>query len=58
MEEILQRLDKTNGYLEQILAAVSERESKWRSTVELLASGVGIAGIVSVIEQLINWIGG
>jgi len=53
--EILKHMSKT---LDQILVVLSKPSSKLVRIFELVAVGVGVLGIFTVIDIIKNWIGG
>ena len=54
-KEILKHINET---LNRILAILQKPENRLASVFEISAAGVGILGILSIIDILKTWLGG
>jgi hypothetical protein len=56
MEDIIEQLKDINAKLDTIIDAVKKPENRMARVFEIAAAGVGILGILSVIDIIRNWI--
>jgi len=57
-EKIAEGLGSINQTLEKILGAMKKPESPFIKTLTTAGIGVGILGIIQVIDTIIKWFGG
>ena len=55
---INQALDKHNETLEKMLEIMSKPENPFAKALTLAGVGVGILGIIQVIDTIVKWFGG
>jgi preprotein translocase subunit Sss1 len=58
MERVIRKLDAINKNLESILAVIKKPENKFEKMLEYGGAGVGILGILSIVELIRTWIVG
>jgi hypothetical protein len=56
--QIIDELKKLNETADKILAAVTKEPSKGQKIVDAVATSVTIGGIVAIVAQIIQWVGG
>ncbi|GHV26937.1 hypothetical protein AGMMS4952_07830 [Spirochaetia bacterium] len=56
MEKVIEKLDDINRTLEGILAVMKKPESKFEKALEYGGAGVGILGILSIIDIIRRWL--
>jgi energy-converting hydrogenase Eha subunit F len=56
MEEVTGQLKEINSKLDTIISILKKPESKMARVFEIVAAGVGILGILSIIDIIRNWI--
>jgi hypothetical protein len=57
-ERIVARLDKIAEGVEKIVAAIPGPVSHIRRIIDLITTIIAVLGILSVVDILINWLGG
>jgi hypothetical protein len=57
-ERIVARLDRIAEGLEKIVAAIPGPASRIRRIVDFVTTIIAVLGILSVVDILINWLGG
>jgi hypothetical protein len=57
-ERIVARLDKIVEGVEKIAAAIPGPASRIRRVVDLVTTIIAVLGILSVVDILLNWLGG
>jgi hypothetical protein len=55
---IVARLDRIVEGMEKIVAAIPGPASRMRRVVDLITTIIAVLGILSVVDILINWLGG
>jgi hypothetical protein len=55
-EEIVGQLKEINLKLDSIITTIKKPENKMAGIFEFAAAGVGILGILSIIDIIRNWI--
>jgi preprotein translocase subunit Sss1 len=58
MEKVEEKLDNINKTLEGILEVMKKPENKFQNALTLAGAGVGVLGIIHIIDTILNWIGG
>jgi hypothetical protein len=58
MEKVIGKLDAINNNLESILAVIKKPENRFEKLLEYGGAGVGILGILSIIELIRTWVVG
>ena len=58
MEQIVNKLDEINNTLKDISGTIKKPENPFYRALTLAGVGVGILGIIHVIDTIINWFGG
>jgi hypothetical protein len=57
-ERVVARLDRIIEGVEKIVAAIPGPASRIRRIVDLVTTIIAVLGILSVVDILINWLGG
>ena len=57
-ERIIMRLDKLVDGMEKIVAAIPRPASFGRRVIEILITVATVAGILSAVDIIVNWLGG
>jgi preprotein translocase subunit Sss1 len=58
MDNIPEKLENINQTLEKILAVMQRPENPFVKTLTVAGIGVGVLGIIHVIDTIIKWVGG
>jgi preprotein translocase subunit Sss1 len=58
MTQVIEKLDTINKTLESILEVLKKPESKFEKVLEYGGAGVGILGILSIIDIIRTWLVG
>jgi hypothetical protein len=56
MGEVIGQLKEINSKLDTLISVLKKPESKMARVFEIVAVGVGILGILSIIDVIRNWI--
>ena len=57
-ERIAEGLDSINKTLEEILGVMKKPENPFIKTLTIAGIGVGVLGIIQVVDTIIKWFGG
>ena len=58
MDTIPEKLENINNTLEKILKTMQKPENPFVRTLTIAGIGVGILGIIQVVDTIIKWFGG
>jgi hypothetical protein len=58
MEEVIGQLKLVNSKLDVIIGVLKKPENKMARVFEITATGVGILGVLSIIDIIRNWLSG
>ena len=58
MEKVADKLDNINQTLVKILGVMEKPENPFVKTLTVAGVGVGILGIIQVIDTIVKWFGG
>jgi len=58
MDRLVEKLDSINQTLEKMLGVMQKPENPFVKTLTVAGIGVGILGIIQVIDTIIKWFGG
>lgn len=57
-EPIAERLEDINKTLEKMLAVIQKPENPFVKVLTVAGVGVGVLGIIQVIDTIVKWVGG
>ncbi|MCL2318522.1 MAG: hypothetical protein FWC45_00430 [Treponema sp.] len=58
MEQVSDKLDQINKTLEKMLAVMQKPENPFYRALTVAGVGVGVLGIIQVIDTIVKWLGG
>ena len=58
MDEVAKKLNDINNTLERILGVMQKPDNPFVRTLTLAGIGVGILGIIQIIDTILKWLGG
>ena len=58
MDKVVEKLDGINQTLEKILIVMQKPKNPFVQALTLAGVGVGILGVIQVIDTILKWFGG